>query len=178
MNTDLKVLIHLYELPRLFGVWIVDPEYREALGRKIGKTVYPVAQIYLPYHVVHLQIDPDEDGSDGLYTTAQYLAYQLEGTQMVLRPLVREEDGEVGLGEESLVAWAISDDVRLNLNFNDQWWRFVPTDLDGLRSEGFHDEILESVQENARNSGMEIEESFDIARAEQLIRQEGAGPDD
>jgi len=34
------------------------------------------------------------------------------------------------------------------------------------------------VQENARNSGMEIEESFDIARAEQLIRQEGAGPDD
>ncbi len=176
VNTDLKVLTHLYDLPRLFGVWIVDPEYREALGRKIGQTVYPVAQIYLPYHVVHLQMDPDEDGSDEVLTSAQYLAYGLEGTQMILRPLVREEDGEVGLGEESRIAWAISDDVRLNLNFNEQWWRFVPTDLDGLRREGFHEEILEGVQENARNSGMEIEESFDIARAERLIQEEGGDP--
>jgi len=176
VNDAPKVLTQMYQLPRLFGVWVLDPEYREALERSSGETVHPAAQIYLPNHVVQLNIERKSRFFGGLVTTARYLAYVIEGTEMFLQPVVQSKGGGHELGEGTSIAWAITNDMRLNVKLGDQWWRFVPTDLNGLRREGFDAEVLESVQATARKSGLEIQESFDVSQAEQLIQEEGGDP--
>lgn len=65
----------------------------------------------------------------------------------------------------------MTSDGRFNLQLEDYWWRFVPATLEELEAAGFNRNLIELYVEDAEEEGLEVIETFDVAKARQLIKE-------
>lgn len=172
------VSAELYELPNMFGFWISDPDQMRLLEAEVKGKWWRSAYVFIgDYLLLELDLKPDDEDSSRIATYVKHYNYTIDGPELILEPLIITDDDQVEHGPPAGRSWAMTSDGRFNLQLEGYWWRFVPATIEELEAAGFNRKLIELYVEDAKEEGLEVIETFDEAKARQLIKEARARED-
>ena len=172
------VSAEFYELPYMFGFWISDPDQIRLLEAEVKGKWWRSGYLFMGSHFLYeLDLKPDDEDSSRIATYVKHYTYSIDGPELILQPLLITDDEQVERGPIAGRSWAMTSDGRFNLQLEDYWWRFVPATIEELEGAGFNRKLIEIFVRLAGEEGLEVIETFDEAKARQLIKEARARED-
>ena len=172
------VAVEWYELPNMFGFWISDPDQMRLLEAEVKGKWWRSAYVFIGDHLLlELDLKPDDEDSSRIATYVKHYTYSIDGPELILQPLLIMDDKQVERGPIAGRSWAMTSDGRFNLQLEGYWWRFAPATIEELEAAGFNRKLIELYVEDAEEEGLEVIETFDKAKARQLIKEARARED-
>ena len=172
------VSAELYELPNMFGFWISDPDQIRLLEAEVKGKWWLSAYLFVGDDFLYeLDLKPDDEDRSRIATYVKHYNYTIDGPELILEPLIITDDNQVERGPAAGRSWAMTSDGRFNLQLEDYWWRFVPATIEELEAAGFNRKLIDIFVKLAGEEGLEVIETFDEAKARQLIKEARARED-